>query len=116
MQRLYSTFARGWPGTGLVCLRVASAIAGFHFADLGSMNPSLGSLVHAAAGLLLSIGLWTPLAGGALSLIALWSAFFVENAFWPELLLATMAASLAMLGPGRWSIDARLFGRKRLIP
>jgi putative oxidoreductase len=28
--------------------------------------------------------------------------------------LAVIGLSLAMLGPGSWSIDARLFGRKRI--
>jgi hypothetical protein len=31
-----------------------------------------------------------------------------------HLLEAAMGAALAMLGPGLWSIDARLFGWKRL--
>jgi len=30
------------------------------------------------------------------------------------LLLGTAAVALAMLGPGLWSIDARLFGWKRI--
>ena len=30
------------------------------------------------------------------------------------LLTGTIAAGLAMLGPGRWSVDARLFGWKRI--
>ena len=33
---------------------------------------------------------------------------------WLCLLLVTIAGALAMLGPGRWSIDARLFGWKRV--
>lgn len=46
---------------------------------------------------------------------ALCSAFWGSGDFWAEILLATIAGALAMLGPGAWSIDARLFGRKRLI-
>jgi putative oxidoreductase len=30
-----------------------------------------------------------------------------------HIFLAVLAAGVAMLGPGAWSIDARLFGRKR---
>jgi hypothetical protein len=32
------------------------------------------------------------------------------------LLVATFGAALAMLGPGLWSVDARLFGWKRIEP
>jgi hypothetical protein len=32
---------------------------------------------------------------------------------WLHILLAILAASVAMLGPGAWSVDSRLFGRKR---
>ena len=31
-----------------------------------------------------------------------------------HLLLAILGISLAMLGPGAWSIDALIFGRKRI--
>jgi len=30
------------------------------------------------------------------------------------IILATLSATLAMIGPGAWSIDARLFGRKHI--
>jgi len=71
-------------------------------------------VLEGAAGLLLSIGLWTPIAGGALAVVAVWSAFTAPD-LWSQILLAAVGAALAMLGPGAWSIDARLFGRKRLI-
>ena len=46
-----------------------------------------------------------------------WSAFNRSDAAWAAILdtsfLAVLALSIAMLGPGAWSVDARLFGRKR---
>jgi len=32
---------------------------------------------------------------------------------WFRIFLGMLAISLALLGPGAWSLDARLFGRKR---
>jgi uncharacterized membrane protein YphA (DoxX/SURF4 family) len=32
--------------------------------------------------------------------------------WWSRLVLAALSLSLAMLGPGAWSLDARRFGRK----
>jgi putative oxidoreductase len=70
-----------------------------------------------AGGILLLVGLWTPIAGAAVALIELWSAFSLHSSQpderWIHLLLATVAAAIAMIGPGAWSIDSRLFGRKR---
>jgi putative oxidoreductase len=33
---------------------------------------------------------------------------------WMHVRLGALGAALAMLGPGAWSVDARLFGRKRI--
>jgi putative oxidoreductase len=117
VQRLYSTFARGLPGTGLLCLRLITAAAPFHCAGIASASGPLLLRIglEAAAGLLLCIGLWTPIAGGLFSLMALWCAISGAGDAWSQMHLAVMGAALAMLGPGAWSIDARLFGRKRLI-
>jgi len=117
LQRLYSTFARGVPGIGLLCLRLLAATAASHYLWIGlaSGQPLLQTVIESVSGLLLCAGLWTPVAGGAFSMVALWSAFSRAGDPWGQILLAGVGAALAMLGPGAWSIDARLFGRKRLI-
>jgi uncharacterized membrane protein YphA (DoxX/SURF4 family) len=118
LQRLYSTFARGWPGAGLLCLRLVAAIASFHYCAIGLRSEPgllLVLLIQLAASLLLCLGLWTPIAGTALSITALWWAIAGAGDPWCQILLASVGVALAMLGPGAWSIDARMFGRKRLI-
>ena len=69
-----------------------------------------------AAGILLLAGLWTPIAGVLLTVIEIWSALTNPHDPWSYILLGTLGAALAMLGPGAWSVDARLFGWKRIAP
>jgi putative oxidoreductase len=71
-------------------------------------------MIAAGAGFLLLIGLWTPLAG---TIVALSELLIIVSTH-PDpgtcVLLATFGATLAMIGPGTWSVDARLFGRKEV--
>jgi putative oxidoreductase len=66
------------------------------------------------AGLLLLAGLWTPVAGTLVVAINVWKIFLIPGNLWFYILLGTLGAALAMIGPGAWSIDARLFGRKHI--
>ena len=70
--------------------------------------------IAAIAGIFLLVGLWTPIAGALLTLTELCIAFTATNHLRSTILLATIGIALAVLGPGAHSIDALLFGRKRL--
>jgi putative oxidoreductase len=78
--------------------------------------PALVILQLAAAGAatLLLVGLWTPAAGVLMAVAELCLAFAYPSDPWMHILLGTLGVALAMLGPGAWSVDARLFGRKRI--
>ena len=68
----------------------------------------------ALAALLLIAGLWTPVAGAVVAVVAISEILTTGEPPVGRLLAATIAGALTMLGPGRLSIDARLFGWKRI--
>jgi putative oxidoreductase len=123
LQRLFSTFPDGWPGFGLFLLRLGAGIAliclciSSFFAAAGEPVSIVRDLVEAIGGTLLLAGLWTPVTGTFVAINELWIAFLLHSSpkddQWIHILLAVLTAGVAMLGPGAWSIDARLFGRKR---
>ncbi len=78
--------------------------------------PAILHVLAVGAGLLLFVGLWTPIAGALLAIIALWNTFSQPGDPWPNIMLGTIGAALALLGPGAWSVDAHLFGWKRIDP
>jgi len=71
-------------------------------------------VLGAVAGILLLGGLWTPIAGVLVAILALWQAFSHPGNPSSCIMLGTLGAALALLGPGGWSVDARLFGWKRI--
>jgi uncharacterized membrane protein YphA (DoxX/SURF4 family) len=112
-------FPNGLPGGGLLLLRVVCSFfvvigAQSTFGEKGQMLQFILQAIACIGALLILVGLWTPIAAILVSLLELWGAASgtkgVENA----ILLATLAAALGVLGPGSHSVDARVFGRKRI--
>jgi len=119
VRRLYSTFASGWPGTGLLLMRLVIGCVLVLRASLRLWsdpppNITITAAILLVAGFLLILGLWTPIVGTSVAVIEAWKILTVPGDRWLWLLLGTVSCALAMLGPGRWSIDARLFGWKRV--
>ena len=119
VRRLFSTFAHGAPGVGLLLLRVVAGSALLiQTATAFRGDPPVGSILldafTAVISILLLAGLWTPITGTLLAIVALWSAFLRPPDLVSWILLSTVGAALALLGPGWWSVDACLFGWKRV--
>jgi putative oxidoreductase len=117
MQRLYTTFPNEWPGAGLLLLRLAEGLPSI--VD-GAMNVVRAGGIFAVAphvldifsGVLLLVGFWTPIAAMLQALVEFSNALAGDGH--EHVVRAVIGLSLAMLGPGAWSVDARLFGRKRI--
>jgi putative oxidoreductase len=116
LQRLFSTFASSWPGVGLLIQRLFTGIALLHNGIVQLETPTAGLMIPEISGAILGLfilaGLWTPLAGALLVPVEFWIVFAGGNDIWMSFMLTVVGGTLAMIGPGAWSIDARLFGRK----
>ena len=125
LQRRFSTFPDGWPGSGLLLLRASVslpliywAVADLYRSIAGAtfvLSGVLSDVVTGMAALVLLSGLWTQFTAVVIAIYELWIAFSAglpTGEQWIHILLAALSASVAMLGPGAWSIDARRFGRK----
>jgi putative oxidoreductase len=119
MRRLFSSFASGWPGIGLLLLRIVCGgflvTDGFEKCHAGQPIASLiASLFAIVDGTLLVTGLWTPVAGPLVIVLSMWGILVQHRDPRPCILLAAIGAALGLVGPGALSLDARLFGWKRL--
>jgi putative oxidoreductase len=118
VQRLFSNFANGWPGLGLLLQRALTAAVLTHCVvsrlTQGAWSGALPELIAAGLGIFILVGLWTPLVGTLVGLTEVWILISRSTGSWIHLILATLGVTLAMIGPGAWSVDARLFGRRHI--
>ena len=118
MQRLFTMFPSSWPGAGLFLLRLAAAIPlliGATSELFGAPQNDLYAIYIAiGVGCMLLAGFWTPVAGALQAIVEVWFGLSQKGGAGVHALLAALGVSLVMLGPGAWSVDARLFGRKRI--
>ena len=128
MQRIFSTFPNGRPGAGLFLLRGVLGITLFgqgaqHLFKWHDLTSLIGvvALVLTVISVLLLVGYLTPLASVLAGLASLSSTLISLPASSlpatkPAVAFATaIAAALFFLGPGAFSLDARLFGRREIV-
>jgi hypothetical protein len=119
MQRLFSTFPGRGAGLALMILRLAVAatllsplVTGVRLCP-GSAVEVLLTLSGIAAALL-AVGWWTPVAAAAAILFTVSTVWFCRATTVNALQIAILV-SIGLLGAGAYSVDAHLYGRRRLV-
>jgi hypothetical protein len=118
MQRLFSSFPRGRVGIALLLLRIGLSVALIKSAAWSeeSLGWHWASAALGLAVLLLWLGLWMPAVAGLC--LAFDAAAFVligspiQSA---HACVALLAVALALIGPGAYSLDAILYGRRLIV-
>jgi putative oxidoreductase len=117
LQRTFSSFANGWPGVGLFVQRLVTTTLLIHcliehFPKTFALGLIAPHFLGVTAGIGLLLGLWTPIMGALIAVVQISIVISRVSDPWIALTIAALSITLAMIGPGAWSIDARLFGRK----
>ena len=123
MQRAFSGFPSGAPGLALLAQRFTlGALAAVQFGMLASHAPpwiALVALVSAVSGLALLAGLLTPIAATIVFCAVVISQpsaapYFGDVCPLARFEMLVIAGSIVFLGPGAYSADAHLFGRRQV--
>ena len=117
MQRLFSIFPSGVPGAALFVLRVSVAATLLedrtgHWTLVTSLWMLLPIILTATC---LCLGLLTPICASLCCLMEFYSLTITGGQDMFHLVISILtSAALATLGPGAYSVDARIFGRRLL--
>jgi hypothetical protein len=116
VQRLFSMFPRGAPGTALVVLRLAVAATSWTAAPAACLPAVWMSLVQPVLSILLALGLLTPaVAVVCAAMHGVGLACGAAGPVVPAAVAVANAVALALLGPGAYSFDCRFFGRRVFV-
>jgi hypothetical protein len=111
-------FPTGAPGIALLLLRISFAAAALEVGPscLDIRPPTLVCLALASISVLLCLGLLTPIVA-IIALTTQLTFFFIAGAGeWRFfLLVCATGLALSLLGPGAYSVDAKLFGRREVV-
>jgi putative oxidoreductase len=83
--------------------------------DLGDTAALFLRCASLVVAVLLLIGLATPVVGIVDAALQLGILILGKRYDSSSLVAAALGMALTMLGPGAWSLDARVFGRKRIV-
>ena len=115
--RLFSIYPTGRPGIALLLMRISLALALTQATARGLVmaEPSWTTLLPWSVAAVMLLGLGTTLVAAAAWLILIVSAMTSERPCdWLHICASLDAMAVLLLGPGAISLDARLFGRRRI--
>jgi len=118
MQRLFSMFPTGGAGIALALLRLTAAamllMIAFPRGEVISSEWAFAGLAVLAA--FFFLGAFTPILCTLCCCIEIGAIFSLRGVDAMHMVLSIVdTAALGLLGPGGYSLDARMFGRRRIV-
>jgi hypothetical protein len=117
VQKLFSMFPVGLPGLALLLIRASVALT--LLLQCYVERQGISGWIHAAATAIaaaLCVGYLTPIASASALLLhgSIWFGAGIDSAA-GAIIVALDGIALALLGPGAYSLDSRLFGRRLVV-
>jgi hypothetical protein len=117
MQRLFTMFPLGSAGIALLLLRLSAAAMLLMLVNREAQVTSQWAFAGLAIlAVLLALGVFTPLVCSLCCCLEIVALFSLRGAGALHLVFTVVnTAALGLLGPGGFSLDARMFGRRRVV-
>jgi uncharacterized membrane protein YphA (DoxX/SURF4 family) len=126
VQRFFSSFPDGRFGAGLLLLRAIASVVGISLVAVRLIGQSPATLdlmsgtVSIVSSLAVLVGFFTPASATILAVTVAWFWFPVHADVLrlgvpAALMTIAIAVAISLLGPGAFSIDARLFGPREIV-
>ena len=117
METVYR-YPRGAIGTARLLVRIAFCILLYanELSDIFARNPSAISIVKVVISIGLCLGLFTSVLAAIAAGLSIWALFAGHlNHLLVQVAAVILSVVIAILGPGAFSVDGLLFGRRRVI-
>jgi uncharacterized membrane protein YphA (DoxX/SURF4 family) len=111
------SFPRGTAGVGLILLRITASglLIAIAFDNLSRGDASMLSVSVVVLAIFVVLGLFTTVASSLAAMLTVMLFLLYQQTLASSTVTTVVCMALALQGAGAYSLDARLFGQRRVV-